>query len=459
VLRRGLAVGSQHLLTVPGRRTGIPRSTPVSIVLVEGERHIAAAFEDAAWVKNVREAGGRTLARGRRIERVGLAELAVDRRDPILRARLTDAAVGRTVGAWTAATSLQPPPGASHARRSIRAPDRERSPVRAMTDPLALEPILPEPERLALHANERSPSDDARTAAFIAHVHAGGKVEATDWMPDEYRTAVLRFVEMHANSELMGVLPERDWIMRAPTLRRKLALTAKIQDEVGHAQLLYRVAEDLGKPREAMIEDLLAGKTKFHNVFHYPTRTWADIGIIAWLVDAAAIVAQQALRDSSYAPYARTMRKICWEESVHIMHGRDVVVTMADGTAAQRAMVQEALDRWWGPLMQMHGPRSPRDQDRDLFWRIKARTSEELRQEFLSIYVPRLLELGLTIPDPELHHDEAAGAWRYTEPDWAELRSVVTGHGPASQERLGFRRLHWEDQAWVRASILRAAAA
>ena len=200
---------------------------------------------------------------------------------------------------------------------------------------------------------------------------------------------VLRFVEMHANSELMGVLPERDWILRAPTLRRKLALTAKIQDEVGHAQLLYRVAEDLGKPREAMIEDLLAGKTKFHNVFHYPTRTWADIGVIAWLVDAAAIVAQQALRDSSYAPYARTMRKICWEESVHIMHGRDVVVTLATGTPDQRAMLQEALDRWWPPLMQMHGPRSPREKDRDLFWRIKAKTSEELRQEFLGIYVPR----------------------------------------------------------------------
>ena len=149
-------------------------------------------------------------------------------------------------------------------------------------------------------------------------------------MPDEYRTAVLRFVEMHANSELMGVLPEREWLMRAPTLRRKLALTAKVQDEVGHAQLLYRVAEDLGKPREAMFDDLLAGKTKFHNVFHYPTVGWADVGMIAWLVDAAAIVAQQALRDSSYAPYARTMRKICWEESVHIMHGRDVVVTMVD---------------------------------------------------------------------------------------------------------------------------------
>jgi ring-1,2-phenylacetyl-CoA epoxidase subunit PaaA len=273
-------------------------------------------------------------------------------------------------------------------------------------------------------------------------------------MPDEYRTAVLRFVEMHANSELMGVLPEREWIMRAPTLRRKLALTAKVQDEVGHAQLLYRVAEDLGKSRERMVEDLLAGRTKFHNVFHYPTRSWGDVGIIAWLVDAAAIVAQQALRESSYGPYSRTMKKICWEESVHIMHGRDVVVTLVTGTHSQRQMVQEALDRWWGPLMQMHGPRSDRARDRDLFWRIKAKTSEELRQEFLSIYVPRIRELGLTIPDAGLRLDEAIGEWRYSEPDWNELRAVVTGHGPMSQERLGFRRLNWEQTAWVRDSVL-----
>jgi ring-1,2-phenylacetyl-CoA epoxidase subunit PaaA len=270
---------------------------------------------------------------------------------------------------------------------------------------------------------------------------------------------VLRFVEMHANSELMGVLPERDWILRAPTLRRKLALTAKIQDEVGHAQLLYRVAEDLGKPRVAMIQDLLDGKTKFHNVFHYPTKTWADIGVIAWLVDAAAIVAQQALRDSSYAPYARTMRKICWEESVHIMHGRDVVVTMVNGTPEQRAMIQEALDRWWGPLMQMHGPRTPREKDRDLFWRIKAKSSEELRQEFLSIYVPRIWELGLTLPDPDLRYDEDEQAWRYGEPDWQELRTVVTNHGPASEARLGFRRVSWADTQWVRDSILAAPSA
>jgi ring-1,2-phenylacetyl-CoA epoxidase subunit PaaA len=324
-----------------------------------------------------------------------------------------------------------------------------------MTDPLALDPVLPERERSPLSFADDVPHDE-RYRIFEAHVVGGGKVEASDWMPDDYRTGVLRFVEMHANSELMGVLPEREWLMRAPTLRRKLALTAKVQDEVGHAQLLYRVAEDLGKPREAMFDDLLAGKTKFHNVFHYPTRSWGDVGIIAWLVDAAAIVAQMALRDSSYAPYARTMRKICWEESVHIMHGRDVVVTLVTGTAAQRAMVQEALDRWWGPLMQMHGPRSPREKDRDLHWRIKAKTSEELRQEFLAIYVPRILELGLTIPDPDLRFDEAAGEWRYGEPDWNELRTVVTNHGPMSQARLEFRRINREETRWVRESILAA---
>jgi ring-1,2-phenylacetyl-CoA epoxidase subunit PaaA len=323
-----------------------------------------------------------------------------------------------------------------------------------MTDPLALDPVLPARERSQLPFNDDALDHDERYRHFEEHVTGGGKVEATDWMPEEYRTQVLRFVEMHANSELMGVLPEREWIMRAPTLRRKLALTAKVQDEVGHAQLLYRVAEDLGKPREAMIQDLLAGKTKFHNVFHYPTKSWADVGMIAWLVDAAAIVAQQALRDSSYAPYARTMRKICWEESVHIMHGRDVVVTMVTGTSTQRALIQDALDRWWGPLMQMHGPRSDRSKDRDIHWRIKAKTSEELRQEFLGIYVPRIRELGLVIPDPDLRYDDTAAEWRYTEPDWNELRTVVTNHGPKSEERLQFRRDRWADTQWVRDTIL-----
>jgi len=299
-------------------------------------------------------------------------------------------------------------------------------------------------------------TDSKRVEAFNRHVATGGKVEATDWMPDDYRVAVRRFVEMHANSELMGVLPEREWILRAPTLKRKLALSAKVQDEVGHAQLLYRVAEDLGKPREAMLADLLAGKTKFHNVFHYPTESWADVGIIAWLVDAAAIVAQQALRESSYAPYGRTMKKICWEESVHILHGRDVVLTMVNGTSRQRALVQDAVDRWWGPLMQMHGPPTDPAKDRDLAWRIKNKDNETLRQEFLAVYVPRIREIGLRIPDPELRQDPDNGRWRYTEPDWRELYAVVTGHGPRSRQRLEFRRVNYAETQWVRDTVMAA---
>jgi ring-1,2-phenylacetyl-CoA epoxidase subunit PaaA len=299
-------------------------------------------------------------------------------------------------------------------------------------------------------------TDADRIQQFEAHIAAGGKVESGDWMPGEYRRLVIKFVEMHANSELMGVLPEREWIMRAPTLRRKLALTAKVQDEVGHAQLLYRVAEDLGKPREQMVEDLLEGRTKFHNVFHYPTHSWADAGVIAWLVDAAAIVAQTALIDSSYAPYGRTMKKICWEESVHIMHGRDILLTLMNGTDMQREMVQEALNRWWNPLMQMHGPPTDPARDPDLAWRIKTKPNDELRQEFLSTYVPRIWEIGLTLPDPELCLNEDTGRWHYTEPDWEELYSVVKNNGPRSQERLAFRRLNWDETAWVRETILTA---
>lgn len=295
-----------------------------------------------------------------------------------------------------------------------------------------------------------SMTDAERREQFLAHIANGGKVEPSDWMPDEYRAALIRFIEMHANSELMGVLPEREWIMKAPTLQRKLALTAKVQDEVGHAQLLYRLAEDLGKPRDVMMDDLLAGRTKFHNVFHYPTHTWADVGVIAWLVDAAAILSQKALLGTSYGPYARTMQRICWEESFHIKHGFDIVATLANGTPQQREMLQDALNRWWGPLMQMHGPPTPPEKDADLtVWRIKTRSNEELRLEFLATYVPRIWQLGLTVPDPALHKNED-GSWSYTPPDWNELRTVVTNHGPRSVERLEFRRQNYDAGRWVR---------
>ena len=254
----------------------------------------------------------------------------------------------------------------------------------------------------------------AREDEFLEYVQSGGQVETSDWMPDDYRAKLIKFIEMHGNSELMGVLPEREWILRAPTLQRKLALTAKVQDEVGHSQLIYRVVEDLGKPREQCLEDLISGKSKFHNVFHYPTKTWGDVGVIAWLVDAAAIISQKALLKCSYAPYARIMKKICWEESFHILHGRDVILTMMNGTDEQRELVQEALNRWWGPLMQFHGNPIPKEDDPMYIWRIKSQGNGEARQQFLDGYVPQIWELGLTVPDPKLrkNDDERLGVHR-----------------------------------------------
>jgi ring-1,2-phenylacetyl-CoA epoxidase subunit PaaA len=292
---------------------------------------------------------------------------------------------------------------------------------------------------------------------FRAYVQGGGQVESGDAMPESYRKALVKFIEMHGNSELMGVLPEREWILRAPTLQRKLALTAKVQDEVGHAQLIYRVVEDLGKPREACLDDLVEGRTKFHNVFHYPTKTWGDVGVIAWLVDAAAIISQKALLKCSYAPYARIMKKICWEESFHILHGRDVVLAMMTGTDEQRELVQEAVNRWWGPLMQFHGNPIRAEDDPMYQWRIKSQANEDARQQFLDGYVPQIRELGLTLPDPRLRQRDD-GVWEYSEPDWDELKWVVTGHGPATERRLGFRRMSRDETAWVRRAVLADAA-
>ena len=268
---------------------------------------------------------------------------------------------------------------------------------------------------------------DTRTQEFLEYVQSGGQVETTDWMPDEYRAKLVKFIEMHGNSELMGVLPERDWILRAPTLQRKLALTAKIQDEVGHAQLIYRVVEDLGKPRTACLDDLVSGKAKFHNVFHYPTKTWGDVGVIAWLVDAAAIVSQKALLKCSYAPYARIMKKICWEESFHILHGRDVILAMVTGTDEQFELVQEALDRWWEPLMHFHGNPIPAEEDPMYVWRIKSQANEDARQEFLDGYVPQIRELGLV--------DSGRGAREGRGDRRLELHRARLGEAPRGRHR------------------------
>ncbi|HVL82536.1 MAG TPA: 1,2-phenylacetyl-CoA epoxidase subunit PaaA [Actinomycetota bacterium] len=289
-----------------------------------------------------------------------------------------------------------------------------------------------------------------RVLAFKARIDAGEKVEAADWMPDEYRDAVLRFIEMHANSEIMGALPEREWIPRAPSLRRKLSLTSKVQDEVGHAQILYRVAEDLGKSREKMFDDLVNGRTKFHNVFHYPTRSWGDVAVIGWLIDGAALVTQKALLNCSYEPYVRAMKRICAEESLHLRHGEDLTLELVSGTPEQREMFQDAVNRWWRPIMHFFGPPSKPGKDALLYWGIKSKSNEELRDEFFSTYVPRLWDLGISVPDPELRYDEQGGRWHWGDPDWDEFWQVVKGQGPKTAERLGLRKHAWDTHAWVR---------
>lgn len=296
--------------------------------------------------------------------------------------------------------------------------------------------------------------------SFEARIARGDLIEADDWMPEEYRRQCFRLIVMHANSELMGALPEREWIPRAPGLQRKLAVLSKVQDEIGHAQLIYRVAEDLGRPleytRARMLEELIAGKAKFHNVFTYPAPSWADVGIIAWLVDGAALETQGALLRTSYAPYARILRRICAEEAVHLKHGEDIVLTLASGTKAQREMLQAALERWWRPILHFFGPPDAQSANAApaMRWRIRVATNEELRQGFLRKYVPKIQSLRLEIPDPELHFDEEAKRWIYGDPDWDEFWRVAQGGGMRTAERLELRRMSHAEQAWVRHAIL-----
>jgi ring-1,2-phenylacetyl-CoA epoxidase subunit PaaA len=298
-------------------------------------------------------------------------------------------------------------------------------------------------------------TDDARrTEEFLERIHAGHKVEATDWMPDTYRQLNVKFIEMHANSEIMGALPEREWIARAPSLKRKRSLAAKVQDEVGHAHLIYRVAETLGRPREAMYEDLIAGRGKFHNVFHYPTRSWGDVACIGFLVDGAAIVTQRALLETSYAPYVRVMRRVVAEESLHYRHGEDILLALASGTDEQFAMLQEAVDRWWEPIMHFFGTDVAAEDDPMIHWGIKARTNEESRQEWINTYVPKMWDLGIELPDPELAYDQDAKHWRYTEPDWDKLAAIVKGEPTeATATRRYWRQLLHHNHEWVRSIV------
>lgn len=297
--------------------------------------------------------------------------------------------------------------------------------------------------------------DPIKLAEFEARIAAGDKIEPKDWMPNEYRKQLIRMIEQHAHSEIIGSLPEGTWITRAPGFRRKLALMAKVQDEVGHAQLLYSAAETLGKRREDMVNDLISGKSKYSNVFNYPAKTWADTAIIGWLIDAAAIVNQLANSKGSYGPYCRALERICYEESFHLKQGHSNSVYLATGTEKQREMVQDALNRWWKPVIHFFGPPDSQSvhSEKLIKWKVKMMTNDQMRFQFFDMYVPKIRELGLIIPDEKLKRNED-GTWEYSDPDWNEFKEVIKGNGPCNKERLAVRRMAEENGRWVRKALL-----
>ena len=303
-------------------------------------------------------------------------------------------------------------------------------------------------------------TDDERLAHFEARIASGEKIEPGDWMPDEYRRQLIRMISQHAHSEIVGMLPEGDWITMAPSLRRKLVLVAKVQDEGGHGQYLYHAAETLGISRQEMIEALHSGKAKYSSIFNYPATSWADIGVIGWFVDGAAILNQTMLARSSYGPYARAMVRISAEESFHNKQGIEIVLALVQGTPAQQAMAQDAVDRWWWPTLMMFGPHDSESPNTPALvrWGIKTRTNDDLRQEFVNQTVPQAQAMGLTLPDHELHFDKSTGNWRFGEIDWAEFWRVVGGDGPCNRERLQARRAAHDDGLWVRQALAAYAA-
>lgn len=293
---------------------------------------------------------------------------------------------------------------------------------------------------------------DARLAAFEAKLDRGIAIEADDWMPQAYRETLVRQISQHAHSEYVGMLPEANWISRAPSLERKCVLLAKVQDEAGHALYLYSAAETLGTSRDEMLAALLSGRAKYSSIFNYPTLTWADVGTIGWLVDGAAIINQVPLTRCSYGPYARAMVRVCKEESFHQRQGFDVLATLCAGTPEQRALAQDALDRWWWPAVMMFGPPDAQSQhnERSIRWKIKHFTNDELRQRFVDQTVPQADHLGLAIPDPDLRWNAERGRYDFGTPDWDEFFAVLRGGGPCNRERLAARVAAHDDGAWVR---------
>lgn len=291
---------------------------------------------------------------------------------------------------------------------------------------------------------------------FDERIEKDIRIEPRDWMPEAYRKTLIRQISQHAHSEVVGMLPEANWISRAPTLNRKKILLAKVQDEAGHGLYLYCAAETLGVSRDQMIADLLSGKAKYSSIFNYPTLTWADMGMIGWLVDGAAILNQVPLCRTSYGPYARAMVRVCKEESFHQRQGYESLVRLCQGSKAQKEMAQDALNRWWWPTLMMFGPRDEVSSNSELSmkWRIKRFSNDELRQRFVNITVPQAEYLGLTIPDPALKWNQERGQYDFGEIDWEEFWKVVNGDGPCNKQRLDSRNKAHEEGAWVREAAM-----
>ncbi|GAB3455010.1 1,2-phenylacetyl-CoA epoxidase subunit PaaA [Actinophytocola sediminis] len=295
---------------------------------------------------------------------------------------------------------------------------------------------------------------------FDQTVGAEQRIEPRDWMPDGYRRTLIRQIAQHAHSEIIGMQPEANWISRAPSLRRKAILLAKVQDEAGHGLYLYAATETLGADREELTTKLIEGRQKYSSIFNYPTLTFADVGVVGWLVDGAAIVNQVPLCRTSYGPYARAMIRICKEESFHQRQGYELLMTMMRGTEAQRRMVQDAVDRWWWPSLMMFGPADGESANtaQSMAWRIKRHTNDELRQRFVDMTVPQAAALGVTLPDQELRWNPERGHHDFGELDWAEFWQVVGGDGPCNRQRISHRRAAHEDGAWVREAAAEYAA-
>jgi ring-1,2-phenylacetyl-CoA epoxidase subunit PaaA len=295
---------------------------------------------------------------------------------------------------------------------------------------------------------------------FQQRIDAEVKIEPKDWMPDAYRKTNLRQISQHAHSEIVGMLPEGNWITRAPSLKRKAILLAKVQDEAGHGLYLYSAAETLGQSRDEMIADLHSGKAKYSSIFNYPTLTWADMGAIGWLVDGAAIMNQVMLTRTSYGPYARAMVRICKEESFHQRQGFESLLVLSKGTAEQRAMCQDAINRWWWPSLMMFGPKDSEstNSDQSMKWKIKRKTNDELRQNFVDMIAEQVKVLGMTLPDKDLKWNEERGHYDFGDINWDEFWNVVKGNGPCNKQRLDARRKAHENGKWVREAAMAHAA-